>query len=60
VAPAPVAAPELRNPVGVLLPSPVLLQVVGLPLMVVLLMLFVLGGLVVGAVLHFRGLRRTR
>jgi type VII secretion-associated serine protease mycosin len=60
IAPEPVAAPEPRNPVGVLLPSPVLLQVVGLPLLVVLLMLFVLGGLVVGAVLHFRGLRRTR
>lgn len=60
VAPGPVAAPELGNPVGVLLPSPVLLQVVGLPLLVVLLMLFVLAGLAAGAVLHFRGLRRTR
>jgi subtilisin family serine protease len=60
VAPAPVAAAEPRNPVGVLLPSPVLLQVVGLPALVVLLMLFVLGGLIVGAVLQFRGPRRTR
>ena len=60
IAPAPAVALEPRNPVGLLLPSPVLLQVVGLPLLVVLLMLFVLGGLVVGAVLHFRGLRRTR
>jgi len=60
VAPEPIAAPQPRNPVGVLLPSPVLLQVVGLPLLVVLLMLFVLGGLIVGAALHFRGLRRTR
>lgn len=64
VAPAPVAAPRPRSPVGTLLPSPVLLQVVGLPALVVLLMLFVLGGLIVGAVLQFRGLRerdrRTR
>jgi len=64
VAPAPVAAAEPANPVGVLLPSPVLLQVVGLPALVVLLMLFVLGGLIVGAVLQLRGLRervrRTR
>ena len=59
-APGPVAAIEPRNPVGELLPSPVLLQVVGLPVLVVLLMLFVLGGLIVGAVLQFRGLRRTR
>ena len=60
IAPGPVAAAEPRDPVGVLLPSPVLLQVVGLPVLVVLLMLFVLGGLIVGAVLQFRGLRRTR
>jgi len=64
VAPAPVAVAQPRNPVGTLLPSPVLLQVVGLPALVVLLMLFVLGGLIVGAVLQFRGLRerdrRTR
>lgn len=57
--PVPIAAAEPRNPVGVLLPSTVLLQVVGLPLMVVLLMLFAFGGLVVGAVVHFRSLRRT-
>jgi hypothetical protein len=59
-----VAAAQPRNPVGTLLPSAVLLQVVGLPALVVLLMLFVLGGLIVGAVLQFRGLRerdrRTR
>ena len=60
IAPGPVAAIQPRNPVGVLLPSPVLLQVVGLPVLVVLLMLFVLGGLIVGAVRQFRGLRRTR
>jgi len=64
VAPAPVAAPQLQSPVGTLLPSPVLLEVVGLPVLVVLLMLFVLVGLIVGAVLQFRGLRerdrRTR
>jgi len=64
VAPAPIAAAEPRSPVGTLLPSPVLLEVVGLPALVVLLMLFVLGGLIVGAVLQFRALRerdrRTR
>jgi len=64
VGPAPVAVAQPRNPVGTLLPSPVLLQVVGLPALAVLLMLFVLGGLIVGAVLQFRGLRerdrRTR
>ena len=60
VAPAPVATTQPPNPVGTLLPSPVLLQVVGLPALVVLLMLFVLGGLIAGAVLQFRGLRRTR
>jgi type VII secretion-associated serine protease mycosin len=64
VAPAPIAAPEPPDPVGILLPSPVLLELVGLPALVVLLMLFVLGGLIVGAVLQLRGLRerdrRTR
>jgi subtilisin family serine protease len=59
VAPAPRAAAQPRDPVGVLLPSAVELTLVGLPLMVVLLMLFALGGLVVGAVVHFRSLRRT-
>ncbi len=59
-APAPVTDAQPRNPVGTLLPSPVLLQLVGLPALVVLLMLFVLGGLIAGAVLQFRGLRRTR
>ena len=57
--PEKIAAPPPRNPVGTLLPSPVLLEVVGLPLLVVLLMLYVLGGLIAGAVLHFRSLRRT-
>jgi len=60
IEPAPIAAVEPRNPVGVLLPSTVLLEVVGLPALAVLLMSFVLGGLIVGAVLQFRGLRRTR
>lgn len=58
-APARSAAAQPRDPVGVLLPSAVELSLVGLPLMVVLLMLFALGGLVVGAVVHFRSLRRT-
>ncbi|MDP9025985.1 MAG: S8 family serine peptidase [Actinomycetota bacterium] len=57
--PAPIAAAQPRDPVGVLLPSAVVLSLVGLPLLVVLLMLFALGGLVVGAVAHFRSLRRT-
>jgi len=59
IIPTPIAAAQPRDPVGVLLPSTVLLTLVGLPLMVVLLMLFALGGLVVGAVVHFRSLRRT-
>ncbi|CAN5425899.1 hypothetical protein BH10ACT6_BH10ACT6_09230 [soil metagenome] len=58
-APIPRTVAPLRDPVGVLLPSAVLLTLVGLPLLVVLLMLFVLGGLVVGAVVHFGSLRRT-
>jgi type VII secretion-associated serine protease mycosin len=57
--PAPLAAAQPRDPVGLLLPSAVTLTLVGLPLMVVLLMLFALGGLIVGAVVHFRSLRRT-
>jgi type VII secretion-associated serine protease mycosin len=59
-APAPSARDTVRNPVGVLLPSVVLLQVVGLPLLVVLLVLFVFGGLVVGAIVHFRSPPRSR
>ena len=59
VAPTPRAAAPPRDPVGVLLPSAVELTLVGLPLLVVLLMLFALGGLVVGAVVHFRSLRCT-
>lgn len=57
--PLPIAAAAPVNPVGILLPSPVVLSLVGLPLMVVLLLLFALGGIVVGAVVHFRSLRRT-
>jgi subtilisin family serine protease len=59
ITPVPVVVAQPRNPVGVLLPSTVLLTLVGLPLLVVLLMLFAFGGLVVGAVVHFRSLRRT-
>ncbi|MFC5500923.1 S8 family serine peptidase [Lysinimonas soli] len=47
------------DPVGVLLPSIPLLQLVGVPVLIVLLLLFALGGLVVGAVVQFRSLRRT-
>lgn len=59
VVPAPSAPAQPRDPVGVLLPSTVSLTLVGLPLLVILLMLFALGGLVVGAVVHFRSVRRT-
>jgi type VII secretion-associated serine protease mycosin len=59
VVPAPGAPAQPRDPVGVLLPSTVSLTLVGLPLLVILLMLFALGGLVVGAVVHFRSVRRT-
>ncbi len=59
VVPVPGAPAPPRNPVGVLLPSTVSLTLVGLPLLVILLMLFAIGGLVVGAVVHFRSVRRT-
>jgi type VII secretion-associated serine protease mycosin len=59
VVPVPGAPSQPRDPVGVLLPSTVSLTLVGLPLLVILLMLFALGGLVVGAVVHFRSVRRT-
>lgn len=58
-APERVAATPPPSPIGVLLPSVVSLTLVGLPLLVFLLMLLVFGGLVVGAVLHFRSLRRS-
>ncbi len=62
--PAPQAAPErraaasrdpvLRDPVGVLLPSPTTLRLVGIPALVALLVLFTAGGLAVGVVRYFR------
>jgi len=55
--PLPVAG--ARDPVGVLLPSVTTLQLVGIPALVLLLVLFALTGLVIGAVRYFRG-RSTR
>jgi type VII secretion-associated serine protease mycosin len=53
-----VAAPQ--NPIGTMLPSIVSLQLVGLPLLVIALFLFVLIGLAVGFVRQFGGARRAR
>jgi subtilisin family serine protease len=61
--PAPVerAAPQHPfDPVGVLLPSPLLLSRVGAPLLGALLVAFVVVGFVVGAIGPYRGRRRTR
>lgn len=49
--------PGTADPTGVLLPSLVALQLVGAPVLAVALMLFVVGGLVVGAL---RGIRPPR
>ena len=61
--PAPVAAAQPQDPVGVLLPSATLLQLVGVPALVALLLLFVFGGLLVGVavgvVVQFKSIRRT-
>ena len=54
-----VALPVLRDPVGVLLPSPTTLRLVGVPALVALLVLVVLAGLALGAARYF-GSRRTR
>jgi subtilisin family serine protease len=56
VAPRPEAPvdPEPADPTGTLLPSLVTLQLVGLPVLVVAMMIFVAGGLAVGAVRGFR------
>jgi len=58
-APTAVALPVLRDPVGVLLPSPTTLRLVGIPALVALLALVVLGGFALGAARYFGG-RRTR
>ena len=62
-APAPVAqtAPEPRfDPIGVLLPTPLLLGQVGAPLLGALVVAFVIGGFVVGGVRAYGGTRRKR
>jgi type VII secretion-associated serine protease mycosin len=56
---APAPAPDVRDPVGLLLPSPTTLRLVGIPALVVLLALFVVVGFVVGAARYFGG-RRSR
>ncbi len=50
---------EARDPVGVLLPSVTTLQLVGVPLLVLLVLLLTLAGFAVAAVRYFLG-RRTR
>ena len=47
--------PVLRDPVGVLLPSPTTLRLVGIPALVALLILFAVVGLAVGVARYFRG-----
>jgi len=57
------AAPDSAGPpslIGTALPSVTLLQLVGLPTLVIALIVFVWAGLIVGAVRYFRWLRGTR
>jgi hypothetical protein len=61
--PAPVAVStpeETFDPVGVLLPSPMMLAQVGGPLLGALLVVFVIGGTITGAALAVRGASRKR
>ncbi|PZQ89875.1 MAG: peptidase S8 [Leifsonia xyli] len=61
--PAPVAqaAPERPfDPVGVLLPTPMLLSRVGAPLLGAAIVVFIVGGFLVGALGPYRGTRRRR
>jgi type VII secretion-associated serine protease mycosin len=58
-APAVATRPEVRDPVGTLLPSPTTLRLVGIPALVTLLALFTLAGLAIGTVRYF-GARRSR
>jgi len=51
--------PVIRDPVGVLLPSPTTLWLVGIPALVVLLVLFTAAGLAIGVARYFGG-RRSR
>lgn len=52
-------APEVRDPVGTLLPSVTTLRLVGIPALIAVLALFTVAGLVVGVV-RYSGGRRTR
>ena len=64
--PIPVPVPQAGaaqpgwNPVGVLYPSPALLAQAGPPTLFILLIGFVVAGFTVGAVRHFRWVRRNR
>jgi subtilisin family serine protease len=61
--PAPVAAPvpeRTFDPVGVLVPSPMMLSQVGAPLLGALLIAFVIAGTITGAALAVRGASRKR
>jgi len=57
---APPVAAGPADPTGVLLPSLVQLQLLGVPLLVLAVLLFAAGGLATGALLHFKTSRRTR
>jgi type VII secretion-associated serine protease mycosin len=57
--PSAAPAPVMRDPVGVLLPSPTTLQLVGIPALIVLLTVLVIAGFAVGAARYFGG-RRSR
>lgn len=61
--PPPVTLPEPEgafDPIGVLLPTPMLLGQVGAPLLAVVLIAFLIGGFAVGMVRAYRASRRTR
>jgi type VII secretion-associated serine protease mycosin len=53
------SAPEVRDPVGVLLPSVTTLRLVGIPALIAVLALFTVAGFVVGLI-RYSGGRRTR
>jgi type VII secretion-associated serine protease mycosin len=52
-----VSPPQVSDPVGVLLPSPTTLRLVGIPALLVLLALFTLAGFSIGALRYFGGPR---
>jgi hypothetical protein len=51
--------PHVRDPIGLLLPSPTTLRLVGIPVLILLLALFAVAGFAVGAARYFAG-RRSR